>query len=254
MGRAVAGGPASREPWEHISLGDWLGRDDLVPERRSYRLDTHGTWTPMTPCGCSYRPCLRTPRAEPDRYLYRGTACAQFAHNGQVTELILASPPPPEPATNYIEVVGIPLLVALVTAIITSAAASRRSRTERLASLRLETYRELIVLARRWESGLNASFQAEARGEDPTKYMAAWRVDADKLVDQMHVLPIIARKKSLQKIEAAFEKMTKAVMKVKADEDLVEQKDLTDAAGTAQTAYVNTVIEEGRKEIRRTRV
>lgn len=192
--------------------------------------------------------------AEPDRYQDWGEGWVQSAHNGQVTEIFIAAPPPPESSTSILEVIGIPLLVAVVTAFITTVAANSRARTERLATLRLETYRELIVLAKRWESGVNASFQAERRGEDPAPYMEAWGIDADKLIDQMHVLPIIARKKSLQKIRAAFEEMTNAVMKVKADEDLAKQRDLTDAAGNAQTAFVNTVIEEGRKEIRRTRV
>ncbi|MGP5377582.1 hypothetical protein CIK73_11820 [Brachybacterium alimentarium] len=176
-----------------------------------------------------------------------------------MTDLILAAPPPaPEPATNYVEVIVVPLLIALVTALVTAIVTSmlnnRRARTDRLATLRLETYRELVVLTNRWRRNVDASHQAEGRGEDPAPYIEAWAADADNLFDRMSLLPLVAQEESLAKIRASFNRMVAATMAIDADEDLAEQKDLIHAATSTEEEFVGAVVEEAREEIRRTRV
>lgn len=180
---------------------------------------------------------------------------AQFAHNGLVTELIFAAPPPaPEPSTNYFEVIGIPLLVAVITSIATAYVANRRSRNERIATMRLAMYRDLVILSKRWDSGFRAANQAEVRGEDPAELIAAWEIDADKLMDQMNLLPIIAKKRASERIEAAFTAMAKKSMEVDTTKDMGDQIALTSAANDAMQRFIDTVVEEGRKDIRRTGV
>lgn len=146
----------------------------------------------------------------------------------------------------------VPIAVAVVASFVTALLSSRRAREDRLAALRLETYRDLVILSKRWGSGVRASHQAEVSGEDFEPHMAAWAENADKLIDQMSLLPIVARRRAYERIEGAFQRMSQANFEVDTDSGGAELERTGDLAEKAMEAFIATVTAEARREIRRT--
>ena len=171
-----------------------------------------------------------------------------------IETLLIAAPPAPEPGPNYLELIGIPLLVALVTAVVTSMLNNLRTRSDRLAALRVETYRELVLLANRWETAVSESIDALARGE--ANPQADQRVGqlADRLSEQVHLLPLVARRRSTEAIRDTFVATSDVMLRIEKAKSPGEKRQVADASEAALRRFVNTIIREGHREIRRTGV
>lgn len=170
-----------------------------------------------------------------------------------IETLLIAAPPAPEPGTNYLELIGIPLLVALVTAVVTSILNNMRTRSERLAALRLETYRELILAANRWEVAVNDVLEATAKGELPDDAEQTVGRTGEHLAEQIHVLPLVTHPRATEAIKDAFTAATSAVLPIEKAQTPEAKRKVAAAARVALRKFVNTIIREGRREVRRTR-
>lgn len=153
---------------------------------------------------------------------------------------------------NWVSAFLLPLLVAFVTALATAWLAARRAHDDRLAALRLDAYRNLVVSAKGWQRGIRRSNAAGAAGEDVDS-ASFWEHHADKLLEQMDVLPFVADSNSLRKIEASYHEMIDAVMRIDLSLPLDDQSEEMSRAPQAFDAFVDTVMEEANKEVRRRR-
>ena len=172
-----------------------------------------------------------------------------------MTDLILAAPPPAEPPKDYVELIGIPLLIAivtaLVTAIVTAHLSTRRSRNDRLATLRLEMYRDLVVYSKRWAGGLRSALAKDIEGEDSSDQVEAWRADADVFMDQMNLLPVIVAERTHKRIWASFEEVVQTAFGIDEDSPDEARADGMKATINKLEALTAVVIAEGRKDVRR---
>lgn len=149
----------------------------------------------------------------------------------------------------------VPIAVAVVTALVTSLLSARRARNDRLAALRLETYRDLVRRAQKWTTSFVKANEAELRGEDPTDVFFEWERSMDQLREQMNTLPIIARKGAVERIEHDFDTMVRTVMQINTDaEDWEGEAESVRRAQRSMNTFIARVITEARREIRRTGV
>lgn len=149
----------------------------------------------------------------------------------------------------------VPIAVAVVTALVTSLLGSWQARNDRLAALRLETYRDLVIRAQRWSTSLAAANTAELNGEDFSGPLAEWGRNDDQLREQMNVLPIVARKGAVDRIERDYAAMVEAVMQIDTDaSDWDSQTEPVQRAQRAMSTFITRVTREARREIRRSRV
>ncbi|MGP5714497.1 hypothetical protein ACTXO9_01330 [Brachybacterium tyrofermentans] len=164
-----------------------------------------------------------------------------------MTELILAAPPPaPELSTNYAEVIGIPLLVAVVTALITSWLSAKRSAADRVAELRLNAYKDAMVAAINYMrlAGRIKTGEVES-GEIEDGFVA--------LYERLQVLSIVASKRAIKSLDASLEKRDVAV-KVRDGMTLDEAPVAADLIDDAAWGIVEVLLKESRRDVRRTRV
>lgn len=68
----------------------------------------------------------------------------------------------------------VPIVVAVVTALVASLLSSQRARNYRLAALRLDTYRDLALVGRRWEAAFDHAAAAQQAEQDITVELEAW--------------------------------------------------------------------------------
>lgn len=151
---------------------------------------------------------------------------------------------------NWITALFIPCVVGVIAALVASWLATRRARNERLAALRLDAYRQLVVSAKGWSRGLQRSSAAEATGMDIDP-LSLWEHHANKVLEQMDVLPFVEDPGALERIQASYEAMVDAVMSIDTDVPFEEQEDKVRAAPRAMQDFVTAVTIEARKEVRR---
>ncbi|WP_281872873.1 hypothetical protein [Brachybacterium paraconglomeratum] len=164
-----------------------------------------------------------------------------------MTELFLAAPPPaPESSTNYIEVIGIPLLVAVVTAAITSWLSGRRSAADRVAELRLKAYTDAVVAATNYMRLAGAIKSGELESGEITKGFV-------HLYERLQVLSIVASKRAIKSIDGALEKIDVAG-KVPDEITLEEALAAADLMDDEAWGLVEVLLEESRRDVRRARV
>ena len=172
-----------------------------------------------------------------------------------MTDFLLAAPPPAEPATDYVETLVVPLLIAivtaLVTAIVTAHLSTRRSRNERLATLRLEMYRDLVIYSKRWAAGLRAALAADIKGEDSSEHAKAWRADADVFMDQMNLLPVIVAERTHKRIWASLDDVVQSAFDIDGDSPDEVRADQMRATIKKLDSLTDVVIAEGRRDVRR---
>lgn len=173
-----------------------------------------------------------------------------------IRSLLIAAPSAPEPATNYFETLVVPLLIALVTgllvAVVTSVLNNRQARTDRIATLRLETYRNLVLVGWRWETAFDRIAQARKAGKmDITAELEAWGAVNDELLEHVRLLPLVAGKQAVARIEGDYESLRETV------KGMVEGSAERDIEGWSSTirasmrALIDGAVEEGAREVRR---
>lgn len=170
-----------------------------------------------------------------------------------IETLLNAAPPAPEPGPNYLEVVGIPLLIAVVTAVVTSFLNNLRTRSDRLATLRVETFRELILLVNRWEVAVLAVADAIARDELSDDDLQRADEAGEALVSSLRLLPLVAGDRSVRAIESSLGYAKLGVGQIKVGRSPEEHAQATDSAAGLVRGLIATIVTEGYREIRRTR-
>lgn len=173
-----------------------------------------------------------------------------------MTDFLLAAPPPAEPATNYVEMLVVPLLIALVTglvvAVVTSVLNNRQARTDRIATLRLETYRDLAVVGRRWESAYDRAADAQKAGKpDIAAELEAWGAVNDELLERVRLLPLVAGEEAVARIEADYESLRETVKKMVDESAERDFEGWSGAIRASMRALIDGAVEEGAREVRR---
>ena len=81
--------------------------------------------------------------------------------------------------------------------------------------------------------------------------LSLWEHHANKVLEQMDVLPFVEDPGALERIQASYEAMVDAVMSIDTDVPFEEQEDKVRAAPRAMQDFVTAVTIEARKEVRR---
>lgn len=164
------------------------------------------------------------------------------------------TPPPASSEDNLLVLLVMPIVVALVTVAVTSALTSLRARSDRLAALRLETYQNLVLAARHWEEAFERAIEIERK--DGKGYVDTEEALRTKhaLREQMRLLPLVARERPLERIQGDYKRLNREAMHTLKESEGETFEGWSTQVIELMSTFIDGIVEEARREIRRTRV
>lgn len=149
--------------------------------------------------------------------------------------------------TDLLASLALPIIVAAVTAVLTSWLGAKRSAADRVAELRMRSYTDALVAAHDLLTMLQEISSGDELPEDDEIKHAF-----DKLRERLQLLSIVASKRADKQVSDAYSVMNDAIGGIESG----APEELRKEVGRASERVVDLVMlltEVARKDVRRTR-